>query len=85
MWYLLITNKISEDLRRSYVLILSIWYYTFYITEKLPKMTDETSEQMTDKKDPKMSEDPTDEDLDKFGISDERHWIQINCYVTYIT
>ena len=45
-------------------------------------MTDEKSEQMTDKKDPKMSED---EDLEKFGIADERHWIQINYYVTYIT
>lgn len=48
-------------------------------------MTDEKSEQMTDKKDPKMSEDPTDEDLEQFGISDERHWIQINYYVTYST
>lgn len=41
-------------------------------------MTDEVSqksEKMTDIKDPKMSENPTDEDLEKFGISDERHWI----------
>ena len=36
-------------------------------------MTDEKSEKMTDNKDPKISEDPTDEELEKFGISDERH------------
>lgn len=42
-------------------------------------MTDEVSqksEKMTNKKDSKMSENPTDEDLEKFGISDERHWIK---------
>ena len=31
------------------------------------------SEKMTDAKVKKMSEDSTDEDLKKFGISDERH------------
>ena len=92
LWYLLITNKISEDLRRSYVLILSLWYYIFDTAEnKLPKMSNEKMSEKNDMTAKKMSvkkladEKPTDDDLEKFGIADERNLFQINHYVTCIT